>query len=241
MAWSTRQLADLAGTTVKTVRHYHDLKLLDEPERATNGYKQYGITHLVRLLRIKRMSDLGMPLSQITTMGQSDESPEEALKLIDAELAESIDRLRKVRAELELILRHDAPTDLPPGFADVASKLTDADRALILIYSRVFGPESMESLRQMLQESHDSVEGAEFDALPADADERVRQNLAERYAPFLADLTLKYPWIANPGAGAPRGAAFAENVVAQAIIGLYNPAQVDVLRRAYALMPVADA
>lgn len=40
MAWSTQQLADLAGTTVNTVRHYHRLGLLDEPERQGNGYKQ---------------------------------------------------------------------------------------------------------------------------------------------------------------------------------------------------------
>ena len=42
MAWSTRELAGLAGTTVNTIRHYHRLGLLDEPERRYNGYKQYG-------------------------------------------------------------------------------------------------------------------------------------------------------------------------------------------------------
>ena len=51
MAWSTRQLAELAGTTVKTVRHYHEIGLLSEPERASNGYKQYRTEHLVRLLQ----------------------------------------------------------------------------------------------------------------------------------------------------------------------------------------------
>ncbi len=37
--WSTRELA---GTTLKTVRHYHRLRLPEEPERAANSYKQYG-------------------------------------------------------------------------------------------------------------------------------------------------------------------------------------------------------
>ena len=37
MAWSTRQLAEMAGTTVKSVRYYHQLGLLDEPERLGNG------------------------------------------------------------------------------------------------------------------------------------------------------------------------------------------------------------
>ncbi len=52
MAWSTRQLAALAGTTLRAVRHYHEVGLLDEPERASNGYKQYRTEHLLRLLRI---------------------------------------------------------------------------------------------------------------------------------------------------------------------------------------------
>jgi DNA-binding transcriptional MerR regulator len=47
VAWSTRELAELAGTTVNTVRHYHRIGLLDEPERRNNGYKEYGVPHLV--------------------------------------------------------------------------------------------------------------------------------------------------------------------------------------------------
>jgi len=32
MAWSTRELARLAGTTVNTIRHYHRLGLLDRAD-----------------------------------------------------------------------------------------------------------------------------------------------------------------------------------------------------------------
>jgi hypothetical protein len=31
MAWSTRELAELAGTTLRAVRHYHEVGLLAEP------------------------------------------------------------------------------------------------------------------------------------------------------------------------------------------------------------------
>ncbi|MBE1592289.1 putative MFS family arabinose efflux permease [Nonomuraea angiospora] len=31
LGWSTREVAELAGTTLKTVRHYHDIGLLEEP------------------------------------------------------------------------------------------------------------------------------------------------------------------------------------------------------------------
>ena len=41
MAWSTRQLADLTGVTLRSIRHWHDVGLLPAPERLSNGYKQY--------------------------------------------------------------------------------------------------------------------------------------------------------------------------------------------------------
>lgn len=74
MAWSTREMADLAGVSLRAVRHYHDIGLLDEPERRSNGYKQYGVSHLVRLLRIKRLTALGFSLSQIAHMDDDPDS-----------------------------------------------------------------------------------------------------------------------------------------------------------------------
>lgn len=59
MGWSTREVAQLAGTTLRTVRHYHEIGLLDEPERLPNGYKAYRTEHLVRLLQIRRLTGLG--------------------------------------------------------------------------------------------------------------------------------------------------------------------------------------
>lgn len=120
MALSTRQLADLAGSTVKAIRHYHEIGLLDVPERAANGYKQYKVSHLIRLLQIKRLSALGVPLSQVAAMGRADEEPDEAIRVLDAELEATVDRLNRVRAELAVILRHRAPMHVPPGFAPIS-------------------------------------------------------------------------------------------------------------------------
>jgi DNA-binding transcriptional MerR regulator len=229
-------MAELAGTTVKTVRHYHQVGLLEEPERAANGYKHYRVSHLVRLLRIKRLVDLGVPLAQIATIGRVDEHPEEALRLIDSELASTVEHLQRVRAELGMIIRNSSPTDLPTGFGTVASSLTDADRALILIYSRIFDKSGMDDLRQMIQDSHDDPVRAEFDALPADADEPTRQRLAERYAPVTRSLTAKYPWLDDLGSKAPLGKAAAESLITDALVDLYNPAQLDVLNRSHLII-----
>ncbi|WGW13260.1 MerR family transcriptional regulator [Saxibacter everestensis] len=235
MPWSTRQIAELAGTTVKAVRHYHQVGLLEEPERAVNGYKRYEVAHLIRLLRIKRLIDLGVPLSQIAAMGAAEEHPEEALRLLDAELGASIERLQRVRAELAVILRHQAPIDLPPGFSKVAGDLSDADRALVLIYSRVFEPTAMDSLHDLLASPRSSAD-EDFDALRADADEATRQELAERFAPQIRRLTVEHPWLEKPALRAQYGSASGESIVVQAIADLYNPAQLDVLQRVHRIL-----
>ena len=90
MAWSTRELAEFADTTVKSVRYHHQLGSLDEPERLGNGRKRYRVRHLVRLLQITRLTELGVPLSQIESIGSPDDDPQGALRAIDAELAATI-------------------------------------------------------------------------------------------------------------------------------------------------------
>src|SRR5690606_38538605 len=109
MAWSTRRLAELAGSTVKAIRYYHEIGLLDEPERRSNGYKQYEVPHLIRLLQIKRLRELGVPLSQIPAAGQADDESDQALRVLDAELEATVDRLNRIRAELAVLMRHRAP------------------------------------------------------------------------------------------------------------------------------------
>jgi DNA-binding transcriptional MerR regulator len=233
MTWSTSQLAELSGTTVKAVRHYHQIGLLAEPERASNGYKQYGVEHLVRMLRIKRLSDLGVPLGQIATMGEPETQSADALRVIDAELAASIERLQNVRAELALILTHKTPTDLPAGFGEGTTELSEADRALLLIYSRLFSETAMDDLRVMSLDSRRRPIDTEFDTLPADADEATRQELADRYAPYVRELAADYPWL---GTHTPGGEKRAGDVVGQALVALYNPAQIDVLARTHGIV-----
>ena len=64
----SKELADLAGVTVRALRHYHQLGLLPEPPRAKNGYREYGAVDLARVLRIKRLSSLGISLQQVAEM-----------------------------------------------------------------------------------------------------------------------------------------------------------------------------
>jgi DNA-binding transcriptional MerR regulator len=231
MAWSTRQLAELAGTTVKAVRYYHEIGLLDLPERAGNGYKQYQVPHLLRLLQIRRLIDLGLPLAQIAALGRADEEPAEAIRVLDAELAATIERLQRVRAELAVVLNHRAAVEVPEGFAAVAGTMSATDRAMMLIYSRVLDGRAMAEMRELVQRRDDGDD--EFEVLPADADEATIEALAVRMAPGLARAQADFAAVREPGSFAPRGEAYARDAVVPAMVHLYNRAQLLTLHRAH--------
>ncbi|MCO1659823.1 MerR family transcriptional regulator [Pseudonocardia humida] len=233
MAWSTRQLAELAGTSPRAVRHYHEVGLLPEPERRSNGYKQYGVSHLVRLLRIKRLTELGFSLPRIADMGEADEHPAEALRSLDAELAATIERLQRARAELGVILRGSLPTDLPAdiGPAAAGADLSAADRSFVVVMTRVLGPRGLDTYRELLQDPAPDPDLAAFDDLPADADEPTRAELADRMAPAVRALHARHPGLRDIDADAPGGAASTARTIGTAIRELYNPAQIDVLVR----------
>ncbi len=71
------QIADLAGTTPRAVRHYHRLGLLDIPP-TVRGRREYGVEHLARLLRIRWLADGGLSLRQVAEILDSDPAPAES-------------------------------------------------------------------------------------------------------------------------------------------------------------------
>lgn len=231
MAWSTRELAELAGTTVNTVRHYHRLGLLEEPERRYNGYKEYGVPHLVCLLRIRRLVELGVPLSEIGVARTNGDVPPEVLRQVDAQLAAEIERLNRARSDIAVILRDGAPADTPAGFESVAPRLSAADTSLIHVYTRLYDDDAMKDLRRMVEADTDPV-NAELNALPPDADEATRQNVAERLAPVIARNLVDYPWLTDPAAHLSQSEHATKQTFIDAVVTLYNTAQVDVLARA---------
>jgi MerR family regulatory protein len=54
------QLAAYAGVTVRTVRHYHQIGLLPEPERDASGYRRYGARAVVSLIKIRTLANAGV-------------------------------------------------------------------------------------------------------------------------------------------------------------------------------------
>ncbi len=115
------ELAELAGVTVRTLRHYHQIGLLPEPPRSVGGYRRYDVGDLVRLLRITRLTGLGVPLSALPEVLDDEAAAEELLDGLDRRAAAEIERLTARRADIAALRRSGAPPDLPPGLSVLRS------------------------------------------------------------------------------------------------------------------------
>lgn len=234
MAWSTRELADMAGTTVSAIRHYHRLGLLPLPERRLNGYKEYGVEHLITVLRIRRYADLGAPLAELDKLDVEDESTAQMLRTLDGELHAGIERMERARNDIAELLSGRASTRVPSGFENAAARLSDADRSMVHVFAQLYDGEQLADLQGMAEADTDEA-GTDFDALPPDSDEGVRERLAERLAPTVEELLRAHDWLADPAAHASRRVRRPASVLSDALAELYSPAQLDVLARAHAI------
>lgn len=59
-----KELADLTGATVRTIRYYHEVGLLPVPV-TRYGRRDYDLVHVARLTRIRWLARAGVPLSKV--------------------------------------------------------------------------------------------------------------------------------------------------------------------------------
>lgn len=117
------QLATHCGVTVRAIRHYHRVGLLQEPMRDESGYRRYGAQAVVDLVRIKVLADAGVPLAQVSHLLNAD--PLEfgpAVAEIDQALQQQIERLEHRRQQLAGLLAGDQLV-LPPEVAELLDEL----------------------------------------------------------------------------------------------------------------------
>jgi DNA-binding transcriptional MerR regulator len=101
MEWSIQQIAKLAGTTSRTLRHYDDIGLLRPSSVGRNGYRHYDEAALVRLQRILLLRELGLALPQIAEVLARPTSAQTALAGHLAWLREEQKRLDRQIASVE--------------------------------------------------------------------------------------------------------------------------------------------
>jgi len=119
------QLAAYAGVTVRAVRHYHQIGLLPEPERDASGYRRYGATAVVSLIKIRTLASAGVPLSEIGQMLTADASTfAEAVKRIDSHLRDEIERLATSRKQIAQLAAGDSLA-LPPEVISYLDRLRE--------------------------------------------------------------------------------------------------------------------
>jgi DNA-binding transcriptional MerR regulator len=102
-------LAAYAGVTTRTVRHYHHIGLLPEPERDVSGYRTYDAGAVVRLIRIRTLAEAGVPLARVHQLLDADHATfVEASAEIDRELRRQIRELQEHRRRIAQLASGDS-------------------------------------------------------------------------------------------------------------------------------------
>ncbi|HEX3785630.1 MAG TPA: MerR family transcriptional regulator [Pseudonocardiaceae bacterium] len=121
------ELAELAGISTRAIRHYHQLGLLPEPQRAAAGHRAYELRDAVLLLRIRRLVELGLRLDQAAAILAEDAGRDlhEILAELDADLAEQQRRIGARRQRIAELLANASAANFSAQLVEV---LTDLDR-----------------------------------------------------------------------------------------------------------------
>jgi DNA-binding transcriptional MerR regulator len=89
------ELAQEVGVNTKTIRYYEDIGVLPPPERAPNGYRDYGGEAVGRLRFVRDAQATGLTLTEIASIlnlrGQGEATCYHVIDLLDQHL-EDLDR-----------------------------------------------------------------------------------------------------------------------------------------------------
>ncbi|MFF0445127.1 MerR family transcriptional regulator [Streptomyces sp. NPDC004609] len=205
------EVAALAGVTPRTVRHYHHLGLLPEPERLANGYRDYGLQHAVVLARIRRLTELGLALAEVRGVLADDAGRElvEVLEELDEDLARQQNAIAERRARLAELIGQAREGTLPAegpvspelagllgALAPSSSPMAAKDRGHLALMDTVLAPEDRErfftALRPMSSDGEQLAKVQELyerldELADADADDPRVGPLADEFAACMPD------------------------------------------------------
>ncbi|MBW0106021.1 MerR family transcriptional regulator [Pseudonocardia sp. KRD291] len=241
------ELAELAGVTVRTLRHYHQIGLMPEPPRSAGGYRRYDVGHLVRLLRITRMTALGVPLSSLPAVLDDPVAADELLDELDRRAADDIERLTARRSGIAALRRSGAPPDLPPelsAWRSAPAEGTPADMARfeheqLILVGHLLGSDGPAGFATLFGEAQDGVAGsapltARFYALDADTPDDEVASLVDELVVHLQPVVARLHALSPFG---PQATALMEELNERTL----RPAQHRVLRRVQKRLARSDA
>ncbi|WP_105565097.1 MerR family transcriptional regulator [Microbacterium halophytorum] len=105
MEWTVRELADRAGISGRTLRHYHRIGLLGPDRIGANGYRYYGAAAVARLQRILLLRDTGMALADIAAVLEAQESQSAEVEALTRHLDQLADDREKLDRRIAAV-RH---------------------------------------------------------------------------------------------------------------------------------------
>ncbi|MEC4295016.1 MerR family transcriptional regulator [Adlercreutzia shanghongiae] len=242
----SNEVAKLAGVTVRTLRHYHQLGILPEPPRSANGYRDYPAADVARVLRVKRLASLGFPLARIGEILEDMDAPGSsaaaALDDLDRELALEIERLEEQRRTIAALRTENLDPTLPVRFARILSMLpgvssladaSPADRTAIVVAGHLYNDDELDELERVVGRiaSDDLIEAfeqlnARIESLRPDAPEEERDALAQQTLDALAPVIACFDaanWL--------RPSTDRERFLDEIAFRDYNDAQQDVYNR----------
>lgn len=234
------ELADLAGVSTRTVRHYHHIGLLAEPERTNGGYRSYRLRDAVRLLRVRRLVEMGLNLEEVGAALRDDEGRDlrEILTEIDSDLAAAEERIRARRARIAELLARAGDLTVPAGQARVSAALTaiaGADKAMHereLEVLELLGPLSGNASAQVYEVYEALLGNSEFT-------DRM-QEIGRRFA-ALADAAPDDPEVEQLAADAASVGPFVRSIVPAGAAAAFPDVAPELMGAATVDMPPAQA
>jgi DNA-binding transcriptional MerR regulator len=195
------ELAALVGVSTRTVRHYHHLGLLPEPDRLANGYREYRLRDAVALARVRRLAELGLSLDEIRDVLADDRGRElrDVLLELDADLARQQEAIAARRQRLAALLAQaelDRDSMVSPDMAAVlrdlpaaGSTFADFDREVLALIDTATEPADRASLADLFRPLTEPQSFAQTQAVYARLDELAAADPGDpRVAALAGDL-----------------------------------------------------
>lgn len=250
MAWSTQELANIAGVSARAIRHWHDVGVLPEPARRANGYKEYESAHLVHVLRIKRLTALGFRLDRIgellgtsgatlsadvTAPMPADASAAELTEL-RADLDGRIAELERVRRDIDVLLTRGTSPDLTPAALRVQGVLGEdrTSRDVAVLLSHLTDEDYLAAIVDRLAEVDQDMLALEREltALPATSTTEHIDDLSLRLAARARDFITASERIEPPDSTDP-SPQLSVALISDILLGPMNPAQRRVMENVF--------
>ncbi|MFF4283648.1 MerR family transcriptional regulator [Streptomyces kronopolitis] len=96
---SISEVTELTSLTPRTIRYYHEVGLVPEPDRDGAGNRSYRMEEITRLLWVQRMTAAGLSLDAVRQVAEAsnDQQVQTLLNELDQELAAKEEQLREQR------------------------------------------------------------------------------------------------------------------------------------------------